>query len=186
MPAIVQPPPVQASVGAPPEPPLRLFLTRAWAFIKITPLTALAIYTILSLAIEENYPFSNYPMYSNPSTERPYYMVADGDGNAIPVQKLTGITCPKIGKIYRKKAEEAAKKADIKAKDLPPQAVQQICDEMFAQLRHEASGKGQTLPSQLKLIKSYISYRDGKVVEDVELIGAETLANASQPKPEVQ
>lgn len=156
------------------------FLKKTWAFLKISPIGALLIYTVLSLCLKENFPFSNYPMYSNPSSERPYYTIADGAGQPIPVQKLTGITCPKIGKIFRKKADELSKKQKVKAKDLPQESIQKISDEMFAQLRHEAKGKNQILPEQLQLIKSYISYRDGKVVEDVELIAKETLVPAAR------
>ncbi|HSJ04271.1 MAG TPA: hypothetical protein VK956_17525 [Verrucomicrobium sp.] len=177
---VVQPPALQSSMGNPPRDRLRHALKTVWAFLKkYPPLTALLIYTGLSLAFKENYPFSNYPMYSNPSSERPYYTIADGEGKPIAVQKLTGVTCPKIGKIFRKKAEEEAKKHDIKAKDLPPGSVQKVCDEIFAQLRHEAAGKKQTPPAQLKLIKTYISFRDGQVVEETELIGAEILAQTA-------
>lgn len=175
MPSVVQPPAIQEPIRVSPMAHLLPLARKAWAFLKRSPIGALLIYTALSLLLKENYPFSNYPMYSNPSAERPYYTVADGNGQPIPVQKLTGITCPKIGKIYRKKAEELAKKHDIKAKDLPPAMVQQVCDEMFAQMRHEAKGKNQVLPDQLQIIKSYISYKDSKVVEEVELIGKETL-----------
>lgn len=175
MPSVVQPPAIQEPIRVSPMAHLPLLAKKAWGFLKRSPIGALLIYTALSLVLKENYPFSNYPMYSNPSAERPYYTVADGNGQPIPVQKLTGITCPKIGKIYRKKAEELAKKHDIKAKDLPPAMVQQVCDEMFVQMRHEAKGKNQVLPDQLQIIKSYISYKDSKVVEEVELIGKETL-----------
>lgn len=171
---LVQPPP--------PKPPLRVFLRekglpilkRIGGFLKMSPIGALLIYTFLSLELKENYPFSHYPMYSNPSDERHYYLITDGSGQPIPIQTLTGVTCPKIGKIFRKKAEELAKKHDVKAKDLSPEGVQEVCDEMFAQLRQEAEGRQQTLPDRLQLKKSFISYQDSKVVENVELIGTET------------
>jgi hypothetical protein len=148
---------------------------RIWKFIKISPLTALAVYTLVSLQLEENYPISNYPMYSNPSPERPYYMITDGEGKSLPIQTLTGVTCPKIGKIYRTKSEKLAKELDLKAVDLKPEHQQAIASEMFAYLRDEAKQKGQTaaLPAKLRLVKNYISYENGQVIETPTLIGQE-------------
>jgi hypothetical protein len=148
---------------------------RIWKFIKISPLTALAVYTLVSLQLEENYPISNYPMYSNPSPERPYYMITDGEGKLLPIQTLTGVTCPKIGKIYRTKSEKLAKQLDLKAVELKPEHQQTIAAEMFAYLRDEAQQKGQTaaLPAKLRLVKNYISYENGKVIETPTLIGQE-------------
>ena len=159
----------------PPAPTGTNLWPRIWMFIKISPLTTLAIYTLLSLQLEENYPFSNYPMYSNPSPERPYYMITDGEGKALPIQTLTGVTCPKIGKIYRTKSEKLAKELDVRAVDLKPEHMQAISMEMFAYLREEAKQKGQAeaMPPKLRLMKTYLSYENGKVVETPNLIGAE-------------
>lgn len=156
-----------------PWPADATFWQRVVLFLKISPITTLALYTIFSLILKENYPFSNYPMYSNPSPERPYYTVADGNGQALPIQTKTGITCPKIGKIYRKKAEELAKKLDIRAVDLKPDQVQIIGMEIFAQLRHEAEKLKQPMPGRLQLVKTYISYENGKVVETPNVIAQE-------------
>jgi hypothetical protein len=154
---------------------LRYVWPYIWAFIKISPLTTLVIYTLVSLQFEENYPISNYPMYSNPSPERPYYMITDGEGKPLPIQTLTGVTCPKIGKIYRTKSEELAKKLKLKAVDLKPEHMQTISMEMFAYLREEAQQKGKSdaMPPKLRLMKSYLTYEKGEVVETPNLIGAE-------------
>jgi hypothetical protein len=146
---------------------------RIWKFIKISPLTSLAVYTLLSLQLEENYPFSNYPMYSNPSPERPYYMITDGEGKPVPIQTLTGVTCPKIGKIFRSHTDDMAKELKIKAVQLKPEHHQAISMEMFAMLRREASRKGKVMPLKLRLVKNYLTYENGQVVESPNLIGQE-------------
>lgn len=162
--------PAHAPLPWPPDASLK---QKIWSFVKISPLTTLAIYTILSLVIKENYPFSNYPMYSNPSPERPYYTIADGDGKPLPIQTKTGITCPKIGKIYRKKAEELGEKLDVNAKELKPEQVQAIGMEIFTQLRTEAAKLKQPMPERLQLVRTYISYKDGKVIETPNVIAQE-------------
>lgn len=163
-----------------PWPPDASFWQKVVAFVKISPITALAIYTIVSLIAKENYPLSNYPMYSNPSPERPYYTVTDGDGKPLPIQTKTGITCPKIGKIYRKKADELSDKLDVRAVDLKPEHIQSIGMEIFAQLRHEAEKLKQPMPERLQLVKTYISYKDGKVIETPN-----TIAQEPAPAPKV-
>ena len=157
------------------------FVEKVWAFIKISPLTTLAIYTALSLIIRENYPLSDYPMYSNPSPERLYYTVTDGEGKALPIQTLTGITCPKIGKIYRKKAHIVEDETDVNYKKLSPEHTQAIGMEIFAQLRKEATKLQQPMPAILELRRTYISYQDGKVIETPEVLAREPSPSPKAP-----
>lgn len=158
-----------------PWPPDATFWQRAWTFIKVSPLTSMAIFTILSLLIKENFPFSNYPMYSNPSPERNYSMVTGMDNKPLPIAELTGITCPKVGKIFRTIAAEHKSKAKKEARSeddvdndsdqLTREQTQAIGMEIFKQLRREATKLKKTLPPQLRLTRIYISYKDGKIVD---------------------
>ncbi len=138
-----------------------------------TPLTSLLLYCLVSVFLQENYPFSHFPMYSNPSRERPYYMVSDGDGNPIPIDTLTGVTCPKIGKIYRKECEELAKKLKLNKDRLPAEHKQAIGEKMFSYLRTEAEAHQKTLPPKLLLVRMEISYRNGKLSESSAIIAKE-------------
>jgi hypothetical protein len=168
-----------------------------------TPLTALAIYCVLSVLLQENYPFSHFPMYSNPSPERPYYILADGQGQPLPTASLTGVTCPKIGKIYRTETAEVAdrltkelrkewvaalsnkpmpkrwwtrltsKRPSVKADHLPAEHKQAIGEKLFAYFRKEAATHKQTLPPKLQLIRMEISYHDGKISDTPEVIAKE-------------
>lgn len=138
-----------------------------------TPLTALVIYCLVSVWLQENYPFSHFPMYSNPSAERPYYMIADGDGQPLPIGTLTGITCPKVGKIYRTECQDLADKLKMNKDKLPPEHKQAIGEKMFAYLRVEATNRKQALPDKLQLIRMEISYQDGKLSESAEVIAKE-------------
>lgn len=148
-------------------------LSKIWEFLKISPLSTLLIYCLLSVMIRENYPFSNFPMYSNPSPERMYYALADGDGKVLPIATLTGITSPKIGKIYRKIVDERSRKLNINPSKFTPEQVESIGLEILQQLRHEAETKKQTLPPKLQIIKTYISYKDGQIVETSNSIAKE-------------
>jgi hypothetical protein len=166
---------VTAIPSAPAKPVSRLRaiwdLLRQW-WLR-TPLTALLIYCLVSVWLQENYPFSHFPMYSNPSAERPYYMVTDGDGQPLPIGTLTGITCPKVGKIYRTECQEVANKLKLNKDRLPPDKKQAIGEKMFAYLRAEATNRKQSLPGKLQLIRMEISYQDGQIIETPEIIAQE-------------
>ena len=139
-------------------------------FIKTSPITTLVIYCILSVTIRENFPFSNFPMYSNPSAERMYYTISEADGKGLPVATLTGITSPKIGKIYRKKADELSRKIKITPSNFTPDHMQSVGRDILTFLRHEAANKKQTLPDRLQLNRIWIGYLDGKVIETSSVI----------------
>lgn len=144
-----------------------------WKWLCSTPITILALYCAVSLLLEENYPFSHYPMYSNPGADRSYYIVADAAGQPIPIADLTGITCPKVGKMYRKKAQEAGKPLKLNSSSLPPDLQQKVGEEIFAQLRQYARQLNKEMPAKLILQKIEISYRDGKVTENPEVLARE-------------
>ncbi len=152
------------------QPTVLGFLKTWWCK---TPLTALLIYCAISLLLEENYPFSHYPMYSNPGSDRSYYIVADADGQPIPIADLTGITCPKVGKMYRKKAGELASRLKLDRGSLPTEQQQKVGEEIFAQLRLYAKQLNKSLPDKLVLQKVDINLRDGKITENPKVLAQE-------------
>ncbi len=163
-------PPLPWPEGAP-------FQQRLLTFIKISPITALLIFTIISLIAKENFPFSNYPMYSNPSAERSFYMVSGVDGKPMPVATLTGITCPKIGKMFRKKASDRKLDDD----KLAPAQAQAIGMEIFGLLREQAQKLKQPLPERLRLTRIYITYANKAIVERPVVLAEEPVPTPNIP-----
>jgi hypothetical protein len=142
----------------------------------------LAIYCGVSLVLKENYPISNYPMYSNPSADRSYYIVADAaTGKALPIATISGITCPKIGKIWRDKVATLTKKNKISKDELTPEQKQQIGQAIFDELRGHAKDNQRTgLPEKLALERMDILYRDGVMSEVPTTLATEL--EPSRPK----
>jgi len=132
-----------------------------------TPLLFLVFYCVVSSVLKENYPISHYPMYSNPSADRSYYIVADAaTGNPLPIATVSGITCPKIGKIWRDKVATLTKKAKISKEELTTEQKQQIGQAIFDELRiHAKDNQRQGLPDKLTLERVDILYRDGVMSE---------------------
>jgi hypothetical protein len=152
---------------------LRASLQTVWRFLKRSPIGVMMLYMIICLQVQENYPFSHYPMYSNPSPERPYYMVTDEEGKPIAVGDLTGITSPKVGKRYRTFVEEEAKKLKVKAVELPAAGQQAAGMRIFQQLREGAAKRKRELPAKLQLIRAELSFEDGKVKDSFQTMARE-------------
>lgn len=161
-----------ATASAPPDTS-QTFVSRVISFLKISPITTLIIYCVLSVVIRENFPFSNFPMYSNPSPERYYYTISEADGKGLPIATLTGITSPKIGKIYRKKADELSKEIGVSPSKFSQEQVQALGLEILTFLRQQAANKQQPLPAKLQINKIVISYQDGKIVETPSIFAKE-------------
>jgi len=156
-------------MASPLLPPLK----STWSFLRHSPLGLMIIYMAVALQVQENYPFSHYPMYSNPSAERSYYMIADGEGKPVAVGTLAGITCPKVGKRYRTFAEMEAKKVKLTRDTLTPEGKQAAGVRVFEQLREGAARRKNELPPKLQLIRAEISYEDGVVKDIYETIARE-------------
>lgn len=78
-------------------------LARRWllpALLVIAPLWPGLLITAVSLKVEEQYPFSHFPMYRNFSDLTYYVYVADGEGEPIAVQSLTYNRTTRLRKIY--------------------------------------------------------------------------------------
>jgi len=144
-----------------------------WNFLRRSPLGLMLIYMAFALQFQENYPLSHYPMYSNPSAERPYYYITDGDGKPVPVADLTGISSPKVGKRYRTFSEDEAKRLKIKGKDLPPEGRQAAGERIFTQLREGAARRKKELPDKLQLVRAELSYENGQIRDNIETIARE-------------
>lgn len=155
-----------------------------------TPMTVLAVYCLVSLELKENYPFSHYPMYSNPGADRSYYILSDaaapGPPSAdfagaditekrrqelgwIPVADATGgnLTCPKVGKMFRTKSQVLADKLKMKHGEMTPAHRQEVGAEIFRQVRHYARERNteSLLPARMKLEKVDVSFRGGEISE---------------------
>ena len=79
-------------------------LTGARAWLQCTRCKWLLVMTILCLTLRENYPFSNFPMYSSFSSRTYYLYLTDAMGTAIQTTRfgLASSTLKKIFDRYRR------------------------------------------------------------------------------------
>jgi hypothetical protein len=138
-----------------------------------TPLTALAVFVVACLIAKENFPFSNFPMYSRPGAERGYFVVTDGKGDPIPIGTLTGITASQVGKAYRKKSKELALQTPQAACQSRADRDRAVGMEIFQLLRQQASKRGKDIAEKLQLQFMEIRFADGQIKESKRVLVAE-------------
>lgn len=68
------------------------------------------VLVVFSLIVKENYPFSNFPMYSKMSPSTEYYILEDGEGQALPVKNCFGLSASALKKMYVKRLDKLAVK----------------------------------------------------------------------------
>jgi hypothetical protein len=138
-----------------------------------TPLTALILFVIVCLIAKENFPFSNFPMYSRPGAERGYFLITDGAGQPIPVGTLTGVTASQVGKAYRKKSKELGRPTNPLAGQSRADRDRMVGAEIFQMLREQSAKRGKELPESLQLHLVEIRFEDGEVKEKKRVLAAE-------------
>jgi hypothetical protein len=138
-------------------------------------LAALAALCGICWTVKENYPFSHYPMYGDPNAVSGYYHLADVDALPLAVEKLTGKSAPKLGKILRGSAERKAKALGLRsAARLGRADWDVICVETLGYLRQQAGVLKQTLPDRLCIMYTEIRFVDGRVVESPKVFYRES------------
>ena len=80
----------------------RAGLPALWRLFHPTRWPALFGLTILCLIIRENYPFSNFPMYSSFAKSSYYIYLADAQGRPLATSRF-GLTTPGVKKIFDSK-----------------------------------------------------------------------------------
>ncbi len=113
--------------------------------------------TAISLLAGEFYPLSDYPMYSDPDERENYLYLArvvDDDAyEPLPVRTLTGVTAPKVKKMYRSRL-----RSRIEAGARRPSMADRSSAgaDLLAFLRGQARSRGAVLPSRIALIEVWI------------------------------
>ncbi len=79
------------------------------SFWKKLPLKVMLVMTVLCLLIQENFPFSDFPMYGSFSSYSYYVYLTDGQDQPIPVEGITGIRTSRLKKIFGGKLTEVRK-----------------------------------------------------------------------------
>lgn len=133
----------------------------------------LLLLTAACLLIGEQYPFSNFPMYSS-FTDRTYYVyLADGADQPQPSVPLVGMSTPTLKKVYDGEVRRALRQLKVRRQDLTVEQKQAIGAPILSRLRNSAPTGPAVLPEVLRLYQVDIELRDGRFEKRQTLIAEE-------------
>lgn len=88
------------------------------SFLQRMPLKTCVLVIALCLILKENYPFSNFPMYSSFSDHTFFVYVSDADDQPIAIEVLTAIRTGRLKKVYDSQLRSVAKKLGKRKREL--------------------------------------------------------------------
>ena len=121
----------------------------------------------LLLVVGENYPFSDFPMYSSLDEESVYFVVRTGQGETLPYAtsfRSRASFVPKALKSERGKLEKAGMSSDA--------ALRQASENILLYLleRAEPQKRDGLLRNGLKLVEIRISVDDSRLAEEEKVL----------------
>ena len=133
----------------------------------------LLLLTTACLVIGEQYPFSNFPMYSS-FTDRTYYVyLADGADQPVPSVPLVGMSTPTLKKVYDGEVRRALRRLKVRRQNLTAEQKQAIGAPILSRLRSSAPAGDERLPEVLRLYQVDIELHDGRFEKRRTLIAEE-------------
>jgi len=140
------------------------------------PFFPVGLFALASLALEENYPFSEFSMYSNPTT-RPlhYHYVTDGDGTELPILTHTRLSPSKVSKMFNRSCRKEDERTEKMPKGERPSRKERHAQAAYLTLEymHRESmklSKKRHLPDEIQLVEVSIIYGEDGFTEEKEIV----------------
>lgn len=113
--------------------------------------------TTACLVLQEQFPFSNFPMYSSFSSHTFYVYLADGNGRPIPALTSLGMSTATLKKIYATELRKETQRLLLGKRKLSPQEKAVVGQRVLNGLKLSA-----TAPNELILYEVNIDQRGGR------------------------
>ena len=136
---------------------------RCWPLLAIT---------AACLVLQEQFPFSNFPMYSSFGRDTYYVYLADGAGEPLATIASFGITTPILKKMYDTELQREVKRLRTRRTRLRLEQKTPVGERVLQALTkpHAASPGGPERPAGLRLYEVNLSVESGRFVRRTELI----------------
>lgn len=137
------------------------------------------VVSIAILAEDNFYPLSHFPMYSDPDESENFLYVAEFEDDptqatAIPIRDLTGLSAPKVKKMWKSYSRDFADELDKKDTELTEKELNEVADLLLDEFREIAEGRGEALPDRLSLVEVWIvGTEEGGWTETPRVLGAQ-------------
>lgn len=134
--------------------------------------TPLLVFTAACLAIGEQFPFSDFPMYSSFGRETYYVYLADAEGRPLPTLETIGMTTPILKKIYDRELQREVRRLRTKRRRMSTEQKSPVGARVLQSLQASLARQGPDgEPARvLRLYEVNISVEDGRFVRRTDLI----------------
>ena len=144
---------------------------RAWRFTVRRGLLPLVVITAACLVIEEQYPFSHFPMYSSFSSKTDYVYLADGADRPLPSFLTIGLSTATLKKMFQSEV-----RIERRRRPKTPEAVAEsrraAANTLLSRFRAaDAAGTIADLPEVLRLYEVEIRLADSQITKEATLVG---------------
>ncbi len=148
------------------------WLRNAGRWIVRTETQPLLIVTAACLLIAEQYPFSNFPMYSSFGESTYYVYLADGSGRPLSTYGTIGSSTAMFKKMYESAMRAETRKLGVSRKHLTDEQWQTIGARLLSELRSSpgALASGKPIPDVLRLYEVQVHLADGQLKKETRLV----------------
>ena len=149
------------------NPKLRQGLCRIWSRL---PFRAMTVMVIALFVIKEEFPFSNFPMYSNISEEADVAYVTDQNDKPLPMKALFKTSSGSTKKMYKKELGTLTNKhgrdSEEASAEERAEAGKAVLDSLTPRLIRKAVPPGTTaLRLYVRTFRAGVSLNDSKASE---------------------
>ncbi len=165
--------------------PQMLYVTDGWNWKQKLarslkhPLTVLISLVVVCLTIKESaYPFSNFPMYSDPSSDQDLYYLAQvneaGKREPMSLHHLAKLRSAKFGKIYKSYRDQYCEENNMKRSALTA-ADEEVIGDKTLDYAHQQAVHWDLMSTSgtWQLVRLTISYENRKVIEEEEVLATQ-------------
>ena len=124
----------------------------------------LLLFTAACLIIGEQYPFSNFPMYSSFGRDTYYVYLADPTGQPLPTIQTVGMTTAILKKIYDTELRRELKQLRTQRRRLSPEQKRPVGERVLRSIATDAAAP------PLRLYEVNLTLEGGRFTKKTELI----------------
>ena len=135
------------------------------------PFAPLVLTTAACLLIQEQYPFSDFPMYSRFGRGTHYIYLADGNAQPLPSYATVGLSTATLKKMYETELRQEARRLGTRRGKLGDEPKRLAAERLLSGFRRsEASGTIRGLPPVLRLYEVQIRLADAQLQNETKLV----------------
>jgi hypothetical protein len=151
-----------------------------WQRIRSVPLALMVAMVVGLYLIGDEYPFSNYPMYSNFDEEALIFFISDENGTPLEMREVFDKSASDAKKIYKNHLQRLAKDADIADDQEPPltmmqEAGRKVLDQFLTEHKRPDFTEQMAAHSALQAHLRRVWLEDGKFHDEFTLLAEEPM-----------